>query len=51
MKHTGTPVKGYRLKDGKVERIAGYGLSASAKIAKRKADKKPRVVSRKKAGA
>jgi hypothetical protein len=46
VKTTGTPVKGFRLKDGKVEKIAGFGLDASAKIAKRKAAKKPRVVAK-----
>jgi hypothetical protein len=40
------PVKGYKIKGGKVEKIAGYGLDASAKLAKRKAAKNPRVVAR-----
>jgi hypothetical protein len=44
MKTTGTPVKGFRIKDGKVEKIAGYGLDSSAKIAKRRKAEKPRVV-------
>jgi hypothetical protein len=38
-------LKGVRIKDGKVERVFGYGLSASAKIQKRKS-KKARVVKR-----
>lgn len=42
-----TPIKGYRIKDGKVTKIDGYGLDASAKIAKRKS-KKVKVVARKK---
>lgn len=42
-----TPIKGYRIKDGKVTKIDGYGLNASAKIAKRKS-KKVKVVARKK---
>ena len=51
MKSTGIHIKGYRIsKAGKVEKIAGYGLDASAKIAKRKNANKPRLVSRRKAG-
>lgn len=38
-------VKGYRVKNGKLERVAGYKLNASAKIAQRKS-KKQRVVRR-----
>jgi hypothetical protein len=30
-------------KTGVVEKILGYGLNVSAKLAKRKADKKPRL--------
>jgi hypothetical protein len=45
-------LRGYRLnKEGRIEKIPGFGLNASAKIAKKKADKKLRLVSRKKAGA
>jgi len=36
---------GYRLKGGKVEKIAGYGLDASAKIRAKKS-KKQKVVRR-----
>ncbi len=32
-------LKGFRIKDGKPERIEGYGLSASAKIARKKSKK------------
>jgi hypothetical protein len=46
MKSTGVPVKGFRIKGGKVEKIAGYGLDASAKLARRRKSKKPRVVAR-----
>jgi len=35
-------LKGYRIKNGKVERVASYKLNASAKIAQRKS-KKARV--------
>lgn len=31
-----TKLKGYVVKNGKVERVAGYGLDASAKIRQRK---------------
>lgn len=50
MKVTGTTIKGYRLKNGKIEKVTGYGLNASAKIAKKKRDKKPKVVARRKVG-
>jgi len=49
MKTSGIPIKGgFRArdtKDGRVvlEKIKGYGLSASAKIAKRKEAQKPRL--------
>lgn len=34
------PIKGFQItKDGKVKKIAGYGLNASAKIAKLKSKK------------
>jgi hypothetical protein len=36
MKKSGVPIKGYTIKDGKVIRITGYGLNASAKIAQKK---------------
>jgi hypothetical protein len=42
------PLKGFKIKGGKVEKIAGYGLSSSAKIARRKNANKPKVVARKK---
>jgi hypothetical protein len=35
MKATGTTLKGFTIKDGKVIRIPGYGLSSSAKIAQK----------------
>ena len=51
MKQTGTKLKGYRLnKEGRIEKIQGFGLNSSARIAKRKNAEKPKVVSRKKAG-
>lgn len=43
-------IKGYQIKDGKVVKRPAYGLSASAKIAKKKKAKTPRVVSRKHLG-
>ena len=49
MKNSGTKVESsFRIvkgRDGKlyVEKIPGWGLSSSAKIAKRKADKKPKL--------
>ena len=36
MKKSGVPIKGFTIKDGKVVRITGYGLNASAKIAQKK---------------
>jgi hypothetical protein len=41
----GTPTPGFKLnpKTGKVEKIKGYGLNTSAKIAKRKAAKKSKL--------
>lgn len=39
MKTTGAPIKGYAIKDGKLIKIAGYGLNASAKIAQKKSKK------------
>jgi len=39
VKTSGTPIRGYTIKDGKVIRIAGFGQSASAKIAARKSKK------------
>jgi len=38
-------LKGFRIKDGKPERIAGYGLDASAKIRQKKS-RKTRVTRR-----
>jgi hypothetical protein len=37
------PLKGYRVKNGKLEKIKGYGLDASAKAKQRKS-KRVRVV-------
>jgi hypothetical protein len=52
MKSTGTKLKGYRInKEGRIEKIPGFGLNASAKIAKLKNATKPRVVARKKVGS
>lgn len=45
MKLKGTPVKGFKIKDGKLVKIAGYGLNASAKIAQKKS-KRARPVRR-----
>ena len=45
MKEYGTRLKGYGVKDGKVEKIKGYGLDTSAKIKQRKS-KKVRPVKR-----
>ena len=45
MKEYGTRLKGYSEKDGKVEKIKGFGLDASAKIKQRKS-KKVRPVKR-----
>jgi hypothetical protein len=42
MKHSGTLVKGYTMRDGKLVKITGYGLNASAKIAQ-KSPKRVRV--------
>ena len=36
MKHTGTAVKGYKIKDGKLVKIHTYKLDASAKIKQKK---------------
>lgn len=44
-------IPGYKLKDGKLIKQQSYGLNTSAKIAKRKNATKPKVVSRRKAGA
>lgn len=38
-------LRGYRVKNGKVEKIQGYGLDASAKI-KQRTSKKVRAVRR-----
>jgi hypothetical protein len=29
-------IKGYRIRDGKIEKVSGYGLDTSAKIRQRK---------------
>jgi hypothetical protein len=51
MKQSGTKLRGYRLnKEGRIEKIPGFGLNSSARIAQKKNAKKPRLVSRKKAG-
>lgn len=43
MKQTGaTAIKGYRLKDGKLEKITGFGLTFRQRLAKKKKDKTPR---------
>ena len=49
MKVTGLPVKGFRMKDGKLVKIAGYGVPKYAQIAKQNKAKKLRVASRAKA--
>ena len=36
---TGKTLRGYRIKNGKVEKIKGYGLNTSAKIKQRKSKK------------
>jgi len=36
---SGKTLRGYRLKDGKIEKISGYGLNASAKIKQKKSKK------------
>lgn len=33
---TGKTLRGYRIKNGKVEKISGYGLNTSAKIKQKK---------------
>ena len=43
---TGKTLRGYRIKNGKVEKISGYGLNTSAKI-KQKKSKRVRVTKRK----
>lgn len=43
---TGKTLRGYRIKNGKVEKISGYGLNTSAKI-KQKKSKRVRVAKRK----
>jgi hypothetical protein len=42
---SGVKLPGYRAnpKTGAIEKIPGYGLNASAKLAKRKSDKKPNL--------
>jgi len=42
---TGKPLRGYRIKNGKVEKISGYGLNTSAKI-KQKKSKKTKPIKR-----
>ncbi len=42
---TGKTLRGYRIKNGKVEKIAGYGISTSAKI-KQKKSKKTKPIKR-----
>lgn len=39
MKKQGIRIGGFTIKDGKVVRINGYGLNASAKIAQQKSKK------------
>jgi hypothetical protein len=36
VKKRGVQIRGFTIKDGKVIRIPGYGLNASAKIAQKK---------------
>lgn len=43
---TGKTLRGYRIKNGKVEKISGYGLDASKRI-KQKTSKRVRVTKRK----
>jgi hypothetical protein len=42
---TGKTLRGYRIKNGKVEKISGYGLNTSAKI-KQKKSKKTKPIKR-----
>jgi len=42
---TGKTLRGYRIKNGKVEKVKGYGLNTSAKI-KQRTSKRVRVVKR-----
>ena len=50
MKHTGVKIGGgFKSKDGKLEKIAGFGVPKYAQIAKRNKSKTPRVTSRAKA--
>ena len=42
---TGKTLRGYRIKNGKVEKIAAYGLNTSAKI-KQKKSKKTKPIKR-----
>ena len=46
MKTSGLPVRGFKLKDGKLVKIAGFGVPKYAQIAKKNKAKKPRVASR-----
>lgn len=43
MKQTGTTIKGYRIKDGKLEKITGYGQTFTQRLAARKKAKTPRL--------
>ncbi len=36
---TGKTLRGYRIKNGKVEKIKGYGLDAAARIRQKKSKK------------
>ena len=42
---TGKSLRGYRIKNGKVEKISGYALNTSAKI-KQKKSKKAKPIKR-----
>lgn len=43
---TGKTLRGYRIKNGKVEKIKGYGIDAAARIRQKKS-KRVRVMKRK----
>jgi hypothetical protein len=43
MKQTGTTIKGYRIKDGKLEKITGFGQTFTQRLAAKKKAKTPRL--------
>ena len=46
MKVTGLPVKGFRMKDGKLVRIPGFSVPKFSQIAKQNKARKPRIASK-----